>query len=159
MPTGDERGLALRVDVPEEIAELVADFLIESGAPGVVTGIDEVGVPSPPPGRAILEAHLPETRCDDARAELLAACTTDDVSMQDRFACVRGRDDLHGHIANTHVHLPGMTMSRVGEVRHCQGTVLVDWTAQDAQGAPRGKGTSVVRLHPDGRIAGVVGFW
>jgi uncharacterized protein YndB with AHSA1/START domain len=94
-----------------------------------------------------------------ARADLLHTCTTDDVSMQDRFSCLHGREELHGHIGNTHVHLPGINMSRTGEPRHCQGTLLVDWAAADAQGAPRGKGTNVVRLHPDGRIASVVGFW
>ena len=72
MPTGEETWLALRIDVPEEIAELVADFLIESGAPGVVTGVDEAGVPPPAAGRASLEAHLPATRGHDARAELQA---------------------------------------------------------------------------------------
>lgn len=72
MPTGEHEWLTLRVDVPEEIAELVVDFLIESGAPGVVTGVDEAGVPPPAPGRASLEVHLPASRCHDARADLLA---------------------------------------------------------------------------------------
>jgi len=58
--------------VPEEIAELVADFLIESGAPGVVTGVMEVGMPAPPAGRALLEAHLPAATCAAVRGELLA---------------------------------------------------------------------------------------
>lgn len=72
MPIADERWLSLRVDVPEELAELVATFLIESGAPGVVTGVTEIGVPGPPPGRAALEAHLAAERCDAVRSELLA---------------------------------------------------------------------------------------
>jgi ribosomal protein L11 methyltransferase len=37
-----------------------------------VTGIEEAGVAPPAPGRASLEAHLPATRCHDARADLLA---------------------------------------------------------------------------------------
>jgi len=55
--------------------------------------------------------------------------------------------------------MPGVVMKRQGEPRHCQGTALVEWTAHDAAGNPRGKGTNVVSLAADGRIAGVVGFW
>ncbi|MBL9078460.1 MAG: SRPBCC domain-containing protein [Planctomycetes bacterium] len=93
------------------------------------------------------------------RRALLADCTTDDVALHDRYSCLRGRDELDGHVANTHVHAPGITMQRAGPVRHCQGTALVDWTAADASGAPGGGGTNVVRFAADGRIADVVGFW
>lgn len=93
------------------------------------------------------------------RRRLLDECTADDVTMQDRYAALRGRDDLDGHIANTHVHVPGVRMQRAGEPRHCQGTAIVEWTATDRSGAPCGKGTNVVRFAADGKIAGVVGFW
>lgn len=93
------------------------------------------------------------------RRALLERCTTDDVALHDRYSCLRGRADLDGHIHNTHVHLPGIVMARAGAIRQCQGTLLVDWEAKDAQGNPRGKGCNVVTLAPDGRIAAVVGFW
>lgn len=94
-----------------------------------------------------------------AREHLLAACATPDVSMQDRWTCLRGLADLSQHVAICLQMAPGTTMMRAGELRHCQGTALVDWTAAAADGAPRGRGTNVVRFAPDGRIAGVVGFW
>ncbi|MFY9341611.1 MAG: SRPBCC domain-containing protein [Planctomycetota bacterium] len=92
------------------------------------------------------------------RTTLLTACTTDDVMLQDHYSCLRGRDDLFDHIAMSQKFMPGVVMTR-GSVRHCQGTALVEWTAVDAGGAPRGKGVNVVRFAPDGRIASVVGFW
>lgn len=93
------------------------------------------------------------------RARLLAGCATSEVSMQDQWTCLRGHDDLLQHIAICLQMAPGTKMARAGDPRHCQGTALVDWTATDANGGPRGQGTNVVRLAPDGRIAGVVGFW
>lgn len=94
-----------------------------------------------------------------ARDALLRASCTDDVVLQDRYASLSGRDELDQHIAACLVHMPGTTMRREGDVRHCQGTALVDWTATDGQGRPRGKGTNVMRLAADGRISWVVGFW
>jgi hypothetical protein len=35
----------------------------------------------------------------------------------------------------------------------------VDWVAKGPGGEPRGRGTGVFELAPDGRIAQVVGFW
>lgn len=93
------------------------------------------------------------------RARELTTCTTDDVRQQDAYAANAGRDELLGHMAMAAVHMPGMTIARAGDVRQCQGTALVDWLVTDAQGAPRGRGTNVVTLAPDGRIAAVVGLW
>jgi uncharacterized protein YndB with AHSA1/START domain len=120
---------------------------------------------------AAAEAHAGAERHADAwfaawaetdpakRDALLAGCTTDAVRLQDAWSCLAGRAELSQHIAACHVHAPGTTMRRAGKVRACQGTALVDWTATDAAGNPRGQGTNVVQLAPDGRIAGVVGFW
>ncbi|MCB9878072.1 MAG: SRPBCC domain-containing protein [Planctomycetes bacterium] len=92
------------------------------------------------------------------RGELLAACTTDDVTMQDRWACLTGRGELSAHIAGTHHHMPGVVMKRNGDVRRCQGTALVEWAASASDGRQLGRGTNVVRFAADGRIAGVVGL-
>jgi len=92
------------------------------------------------------------------RRDALAACATESVAIQDPWACFAGRDELHGHIGNTHVHMPGIRMQRVGEPRQCLGNALVAWTAIDANGAPRGGGTNVFRFAADGRIAEVTGF-
>lgn len=93
------------------------------------------------------------------RARLLTGCAAADVRMQDKWTCLQGHDDLQQHITICLQMAPGVTMRRTGEVRHCQGTALIDWVATDAAGEPRGKGTNVVRLDAHGRIATVVGFW
>lgn len=55
----DAAWVALRVELPEEIAEAVANYLIEEGAPAVVTGDQDVEAPLPPAGQVRLEAHVP----------------------------------------------------------------------------------------------------
>ena len=95
----------------------------------------------------------------EQRARLLAEATREDVAMLDPYSCIRGRDELAAHIANYHVHMPDITTMRTGEPRQCQGTALVDWQAQDAEGNVRSAGTNHVQLAPDGRIAAVTGYW
>lgn len=94
-----------------------------------------------------------------ARRAALAACTTADVGFRDAYGCVTGRDQLDAHISAVQMHMAGTALGRHGEPRQCQGTALVDWRATAADGVPRGQGTNVFELAPDGRIAGVVGFW
>lgn len=92
------------------------------------------------------------------RGALLLACTLDEVTMQDRWACIVGRDELSGHIAATHMHMPGVVMQRRGDIRQCQGTALIEWEARRPDGSVLANGTNVMRFGPDGRIAGVVGL-
>jgi uncharacterized protein YndB with AHSA1/START domain len=93
-----------------------------------------------------------------ARDVILAAVTRTDVVVRDGFAALASREDLHAHIAATHIFLPGSTLERQGEPRLVQGTALVDWIARGPDGTPRGRGTNVVELDADGRIAKVIGF-
>jgi uncharacterized protein YndB with AHSA1/START domain len=93
------------------------------------------------------------------RRTALAAIATDDVAFADAFSCTAGIDDLVAHLAAAQLHMPGVALERSGDVRHCQGTALADWVAKGPDGAPRGRGTNVFELAPDGRIARVVGFW
>ncbi len=74
------------------------------------------------------------------------------------LASVVGRDDLLEHITAVQMHMPGVRLVRAGEVRQCQGTAVVDWVAQAADGPTRGSGTNVFDLGPDGRIGRVVGL-
>ncbi len=53
--------VALRVEVAAEVAEVVANFLLEEGAPGVLTEEHDVEGPPLPAGRVRLEAALPVT--------------------------------------------------------------------------------------------------
>lgn len=93
------------------------------------------------------------------RRDLLEESVTDDVEFRDAFSCTRGREDLEAHAAAAALHMPGVRLHRVGEVRVCQGAALVEWEARDEQGASRGTGRNVYSLAPDGRIRSAVGFW
>ena len=94
-----------------------------------------------------------------ARMATLTAIASPDVRMRDRFSCVEGMDELMPHLSAAQHHMPGLRMTRKGEARHCQGTVIAEWTVADAGGAPRATGTNVFTLGPDGRIESVTGFW
>jgi uncharacterized protein YndB with AHSA1/START domain len=92
-----------------------------------------------------------------ARRRLLDASCTDEVEYRDRYGFAGGRDDLDGHIAAAQVHLPA-ALARDGDARVTLGMAMVDWRAsRDDKVAARG--TSVIELAPDGRIARVTGFW
>lgn len=97
---------------------------------------------------------------DEARRRAaLATIATDDVAFADAFSCTAGIEDLVAHLSAAQMHMPGVVLERSGDVRHCQGTALADWVAKGPDGAPRGRGTNVFELAPDGRIRRVVGFW
>lgn len=93
------------------------------------------------------------------RERAFAELVTDDVAFQDAYSCTRGRNDLVAHVAGARVHMAGITLRRTAEPRQCQGTALVEWRATKADGSVLSKGTSVLELAPDGRLARVVGFW
>jgi uncharacterized protein YndB with AHSA1/START domain len=94
-----------------------------------------------------------------ARRRGLGELTTSDVRFGDAFGATCEPGELDAHIAAVHVFMPGMRLAREGQVRHCQGSALVDWIATGSDGAPRGRGTNLFDLAPDGRIARIVGFW
>ena len=93
-----------------------------------------------------------------ARKAILREITVPAVRMQDRFSNLDGIDDLLPHIAAAQRFMPGMRMRRAGDVRHCQGMVLADWTLSGLDGQARGQGTNVFALGPTGRIEWVTGF-
>jgi len=66
-----------------------------------------------------------------ARTRLLTACTTDDVTMQDNYSCLRGREDLLDHIQMSQMFMPGVVMTRVGEGERRAGS----WYSADSVGA------------------------
>ena len=98
-------------------------------------------------------------RDEAARRNSLAAIASPDVRMRDRFSSVEGADELMPHISAAQHFMPGLRLLRKGDVRHCQGTVIAEWTAVGPNEAPRGQGTNVFTLGPDGRIESVTGFW
>ena len=51
--------------------------------------------------------------------------------------------------------MPGIRLHRKGDIRHCQGIVLADWSAVGDGGKELASGTSVFSLVADGRIDSV----
>lgn len=98
----------------------------------------------------------PDDTTRDAALERIAASA---IAFRDRYSLIDGLADLRPHLAAVHRFMPGMRIARDGDVRHCQGTVLADWTAATVDGQPRGRGTNVFTFGADGRIAAVTGFW
>lgn len=93
------------------------------------------------------------------RAAALGALVCDDVVFQDAYSALRGRDDLVAHVAAAKLHMPGLVMEPCSDVRHCQGTALIDWLVKLPDGKTTAKGTNVFELAPDGRFARIVGLW
>jgi uncharacterized protein YndB with AHSA1/START domain len=94
-----------------------------------------------------------------ARKKMFAEIATPEVRMQDRYSNLEGMDDVLPHIAASQRFMPGITLKRAGDIRHCQGMVLADWTMSGLDGKERGKGTNVFVFSPTGRIEWVTGFW
>jgi hypothetical protein len=97
----------------------------------------------------------------DAAARLggLSEVCASDVVFHDMWSCTTGVEDLSMHVAASQIHMPGTRLERDGELRHCQGTALVDWIALGPDAKPRGRGTNVFEFGAGGRIERVVGFW
>jgi hypothetical protein len=94
-----------------------------------------------------------------AREKRLASIAIRGVRFRDRFSLLNGLADLVPHIGAAQRFMPDMHLKRRGDVRHCQGRLLVDWIATSAAGEERGSGQNVFTLGPDGLIEDVTGFW
>ena len=93
------------------------------------------------------------------RRALLESCATPEVSFRDAYSATDGIDDLVANLAAVQAFLPGVTLTREGEVRLSHGTALVGWSARRENGESAATGVDVFELAPDGRIARVAGFW
>ena len=87
-----------------------------------------------------------------ARARAIAAITSQEVRVADRFSCLEGPEDLNGHFAAAQRFMSGMRLERRGAIRHCQWHVLADWVALGRDGQERARGTNLFVLDADGRI-------
>lgn len=92
------------------------------------------------------------------RERAFAAIAAPTLRFRNRFSATEGLDDLLPHVAAALRFMPGITLTRAGEIRQCQGMVLANWSAAAADGQPRDAGTNVFEFSPDGRIAAVTGF-
>lgn len=93
------------------------------------------------------------------REAMLASVAVPAVQFRDQYSCVEGMSELLPHIEATQRFMPGLRLQRDGDVRHCQGTVLANWTVAGADGQPKGRGTNVFTMAADGRIEAVTGLW
>ncbi|HTX37154.1 MAG TPA: SRPBCC domain-containing protein [Bryobacteraceae bacterium] len=93
-----------------------------------------------------------------ARQETLARIAVPEIRFRDRFSALDGAAEVMAHIGAALRFMPGISLRRKGNVRHCQGEVLADWTAEGADGKERMSGTSLFVFRPDGRIGSVTGF-
>jgi uncharacterized protein YndB with AHSA1/START domain len=93
-----------------------------------------------------------------SREESLAGIAAREIRFRDRFSLLEGASDVTAHIGAALRFMPGIRLQRKGEVRHCQGEVLADWTAVGADGQERMSGTSLFVFRPDGLIDSVTGF-
>ncbi len=93
-----------------------------------------------------------------ARAATLGRIASGDLRFKDRYSNTEGLDDLVAHMGAAQHFMPGIRMTRNGDVRHCQGTVLAEFVAQSADGQTRASGTSVFVFGANGRIESVTGF-
>lgn len=101
------------------------------------------------------------TTDEAARERALAAIATPTVTFRDRYSTIDGISELQAHIGGAIRFMPGVRLQRTGNVRHCQSTVLADWTATGlgADGKTQATGTNVFVFDADAAIASVVGIW
>jgi uncharacterized protein YndB with AHSA1/START domain len=92
---------------------------------------------------------------DQAREEALATLVTPAIRFRDRYSLLDGLADLVAHTGAAQRFMPGMCLARRGDIRQCQGTVLVDWVARSSDGQEKMSGTSVLAFAPDVRIESV----
>lgn len=90
---------------------------------------------------------------------MLSEVAAPTVTFRDRFSNLAGIADVLPHLAATRTFMPGISLKRTGDVRHCQGTALADWVAIAADGAERSRGTNVFVFGPTGKIESVTGLW
>jgi len=97
---------------------------------------------------------------DAATSErMLAEVSAPAVAFRDAFSNIAGIADLLPHLAASRRFMPGISLKRIGDVRHCQGIALADWVAAAADGAERSRGTNVFVFGPTGKIESVTGLW
>ncbi len=92
------------------------------------------------------------------REKTLTRIAAPDIRFHDRYSNISGLDELFPHIAAAQHFMPGMRMKRNGDVRHCQGTVLGDFTVVGPDGNEIASGTNVFVFGATGQIETATGF-
>jgi uncharacterized protein YndB with AHSA1/START domain len=94
----------------------------------------------------------------DARAEHVSQLAAPGIEYRDRYSCVAGIDEFLPQMHAMHRFMPGFAVTRRGDVRHRQGSVLVDWAQAGPGGTPAGDGAGVIEFGADGRVTRVTMF-
>jgi uncharacterized protein YndB with AHSA1/START domain len=92
------------------------------------------------------------------REKTLGRIASPGIQFHDRYSNIGGLAELFPHIAAAQHFMPGLRMKRSGEVRHCQGTVLADFTVAGPDGKERASGANVFVFGPSGLIEAATGF-
>jgi uncharacterized protein YndB with AHSA1/START domain len=92
------------------------------------------------------------------RLRAIEAITAPGVRFRDSYACIEGQTELNDHIGAAQRFMPGIRMERRGGMRHCQHTLLADWSAKGPDGTERMSGVNVFVLDAQGKIISVTGF-
>jgi uncharacterized protein YndB with AHSA1/START domain len=92
------------------------------------------------------------------RERTLGKIASPDIRFHDRYSNIAGLVELLPHIAAAQHFMPGMRMQRRGDVRHCQGTVLADFSVVGPDGDERAQGANVFVFGPSGQIETATGF-
>lgn len=95
---------------------------------------------------------------DTLRAKTFAEIAAPEIRFRDRFSVLTGLEDLLAHSGAAQRFMPGISMSRRGEARHCQGSILADWVFVGSDGKEQMSGTNLFVFQPDGKIELVTGF-
>ena len=93
-----------------------------------------------------------------SRERTLSRIASDSLRFRDRYSNTDGVADLVAHITGGQRFMPGIRMTRSGDIRHCQGTVLADFVARSSDGQTRATGTNVFVFGADGKLDWVTGF-
>src|SRR6266545_2449119 len=154
-------GAATRLKLTHEMAEEIARDLHVQGWRYQLSLFANVVADAVNAGAAsVVDAWFDAWADPDAasRAATLGRIASGDLRFKDRYSNTEGLDDLVAHMGAAQHFMPGIRMTRNGDVRHCQGTVLAEFVAQSADGQTRASGTSVFVFGANGRIESVTGF-
>ena len=92
------------------------------------------------------------------REMILTRIAAPEIQFNDRFSNLETIPDVMAHITAAQRFMPGIRLRRAGNVRHCQGMVLAEWTATGPDGAEAMRGTNAFVFGPTGRLESVTGF-
>lgn len=98
---------------------------------------------------------ITDAHARDAEFARIAAA---DVRFRDRFSLLDNATDLSAHAGAAQLFMPGIGLRRRGELRQCQGMILVDWVSTSSDGKEVMSGTSVFQLGTDARIQSATSF-